>query len=111
MRQYVVSEITPDEMERLTKLLTDRGCAAGVEGIFWLPVPEEHLTDIQKEHAEQCGPHVMALETNGDSVGLELLVRAKGRIRCDCIGWAGDGLVLAMMREVDALLAQAGHAE
>jgi predicted transposase YdaD len=71
-------------------------------------VPEEFLDDEQREHAEGCGPHVMALELverpMHTDVRLELLVRAKSRIRCSCIRYAPPALREHMIDRVDTLI-------
>ena len=81
MREYVISDLTPAETQGLEETLAARNLAAGIEHLYWLPVPE--LTAVQKEHAASCGPHVVALEVEETSLRMELLVRAKNRLRCD----------------------------
>ena len=63
----------------------------------WLPIPTHMLSAVQKEHESQCGPYVMALECEETSLRLELLVRARGRIRCECVAYASPELQRHMM--------------
>ena len=50
----------------------------------------------------------MALELLDGAVRLELLVRARGRLRCDCIGYAGTAVRDQMIACLDGLLLDAG---
>lgn len=92
MRWYTLDELTEADTQKLTATLTDMGLASGMVGLFWLPVPQEMLSPLQQEHQESCGPHAMGLEVEENSLRLELLVRARGRMRCDCVGYATAAL-------------------
>lgn len=87
MREYIVSDLTAAECETIESALKERGWNAGLDGLYWLPVPSEALNDLQKAHTD-CAPHVAAIEVGKDSVRLELLIRAKNRLRCDCVSYA-----------------------
>ena len=50
----------------------------------------------------------MALETEGDSLRMELLVRARSRVRCECIAYAPDELVLHMIHWLNGFAAGFG---
>jgi len=108
MRQYTVTELSEKDIETIEKALQEKKLQASIEHLYWIPVPEDLLTPLQKEHAATCGPHVMALEVARSSLSLEFLVRARNKIRCDCITYADDGLILAMIHRVDAFLAGLG---
>lgn len=93
MRSYLIEDIYPDQLERITTALTDQGYRGGLDGVFYIPVPKEQLTAVQQAHAAECGPHIMALEVGlGDSgegvLKLELLVRAQKKLRCECVAYA-----------------------
>lgn len=103
MRLYVVEDLQPDYLKRLQTALEERKLSGSVEGIFWLPVPEQMLSDIQREHAS-CGPHAMALELGPSWLRLELLVRARSIIRCSCIHYASPELRAQMIDWLDTLL-------
>lgn len=92
MRQYSLTDVGEEGIRKLEKALTEKGLSASIAHLFWLPVPDSLLTALQKEHANTCGPHVLALETNRTGLSLELLVRARNKLRCDCIGWASQSL-------------------
>ncbi|MDR2696580.1 MAG: hypothetical protein LBC79_09420 [Deltaproteobacteria bacterium] len=104
MRSYYIDEFAPDELERLAGRLDDMELGAGMEALYWLPVPEELLTPLQREHERECGPYVLALEILDGALRLELLVRARNRLRCDCVAYAEHGLVQHMIAYLHGLL-------
>jgi hypothetical protein len=78
--------------------------SAGMEDLYWLPVPKNLLTPIQKQHEHECGPYVLALEILDEALRLELLVRARNKLRCDCVAYAEQKLVNHMILYLHALL-------
>ncbi len=62
------------------------------------------LSDINKS----CGPHVFGLEVEEDSLRMELLVRAKNRMRCDCVHYAGPELRASMIAWLEQMLTDLG---
>lgn len=88
MRSYMIEELSPDSIERIGKKLDDLKLTGAIEGIWWLPISDEHLTDEQKGHAESCGPHCVAIEVEDDHLKMELLVRCRQVMRCSCIAYA-----------------------
>lgn len=103
MRLYCIDELTQQDVTSITARLNEMELGAGLPGLFWLPVPTALLQDVQREHAE-CGPHCMALEVLDDSLRLELLVRARNKLRCECVAYASPELQRHMMDYVDSLL-------
>lgn len=100
----MVEDVPPDSMATLRTLLDAMELGAGLEDMYWLPVPEEMLSPVQAQHQKSCGPHVLGLELDGSSVRLELLVRARGRLRCECVHFAAAPLRERMINYVDELL-------
>lgn len=92
MRSYLIEEFYPEQLDIVRKALDSRGLAGGLDGIYYLPVPEELLTEVQRAHAAECGPHILALEVvdgvDEGALKLELLVRARGKLRCECVAYA-----------------------
>jgi len=89
MRSYLIEEFYPEQLELVRKALAARGLSGGLEGIYYLPVPEELLSDVQRAHASACGPHILVLEVVDEtSLKLEMLVRARGKLRCECVTYA-----------------------
>ena len=86
MRNYLIEDLSPESLACIAQRLKDRGLAGPLTGIFYLPVPPELLNEEQQAHQDECGPHIFALELIEEpgSRKLELLVRARGRLRCSC---------------------------
>lgn len=108
MRYYVVDDINEDHLKLLADTLKDRGLASSMPGLFWLPIPEKLLSPIQKDHLAECGPYAAALEIVRDGLKLELLARARGRMRCECVSYAPPALRDHLMDQVNALLDELG---
>lgn len=104
MRSYLIDELNAEDTARLARTLQDMGLGAGMEGLFWLPVPLDLLSPLQRDHLKDCGPYVMGLEVEEHGVRLELLARARGRLRCECVHYASSQLREHMQAYLDRLL-------
>lgn len=104
MRAYLIDELQPEDVNRIAELLTRKGYAGSLEGIFYLPVPEALLSPEQQEHLAECGPFILPLEIGEDWVRLELLVRARSILRCSCVAYAHPALREHMIDSLDALV-------
>ena len=62
MRYFLIDDLRAEETKRLCEHLDAMDLGAGLDGIYWLPIPAHMLSAVQKEHESQCGPYVMALE-------------------------------------------------
>lgn len=103
MKQYVIDELRLHDYEKIKAYMDENFSKTGVSGLYWLPVPEELLTEIQAAHTE-CGPFCFGAELEEDRISFELLVRARGRIRCGgCIGYADEHQRKWLMDAVDAI--------
>ena len=89
MKQYVIDELREADFKVLKTYLADHYGSSAMGGIYWIPIDDELLTDIQKAHVE-CRPHYVAVELDENRMACELLVRTKHRMRCDCIGYASQ---------------------
>ena len=107
MRCYLVDELHSDTLARLEADLSTRGCQSGIEKLYWIPLDKAQLLPVQVEHETSCGPHCLALEILDDGVRLELLVRAQGRIRCECLCYPSPETERGMMDWLDARIAEA----
>jgi hypothetical protein len=87
MRSFLYDEITPEDMEKLENRLDEQELRS-IEHLYHFNLPPKLLTPIQQEHAAECGPFYMAVETGRAWIKLELLVRAKRIMRCACIAYA-----------------------
>ena len=89
MKQYVIDELRPDDYEKIKIYFDDNFCSSGVDGIYWIPIDQENLSDVQAAHAE-CRPFYFAVDIEPTRMACELLVHTKSRIRCDCISYATE---------------------
>ena len=108
MRTYSIDQLDEKDIAAITARFTEMGLQAGLDGVFWLPMPPDMLSPVQKEHEERCGPYCMALEVEPDSVHLELLVRGMGRIICDCVSFAAPELRNHMFLYLEDVLTDLG---
>lgn len=115
MRAYSIEDLSPVEFTTVTKALEEAGFKAPIEDMYFFELPDSLLSETQREH-DGCGPFVLALETGmtapADAGGtgwlkLELLVRGRARIRCECICYAGREQREAMIDFLDAFVHKA----
>ena len=90
MKQYVIDELRSADVVALKSYLTEHYGQAEMDGLFWIPVKDKLLSDIQTAHHE-CRPHCFAVDLDDRRIACELLVRTRNRIRCDCISYATKG--------------------
>ena len=90
-----MEDLVEDDLKKIAEALNEMGLLGPLEGIYYLPIPQELLQQEQKNHLDECGPYFMALElVEGVSemsecqVKLELLVRGRNKIRCSCVTYA-----------------------
>ncbi len=105
MRNYLLDEIYEEDVKKISDALTELEFQGPIEGIFYIPVPEDLLNDEQKEHIGECGPFFMALEVEETSIKIELLVRARNKIRCSCVAYATTEQRNHMMNYIDQFIA------
>lgn len=87
MKQYVIDELRLGDYDRLQSHLQERFGPADLGGVFWIPIENHQLSHIQASHTG-CQPFYFAVELQEGAIACELLVRTRGRIRCDCIAYA-----------------------
>ncbi|MEE4114072.1 MAG: hypothetical protein V2I40_14730 [Desulfobacteraceae bacterium] len=102
MKQYVIDEIRPRDLEKIKVYLDKTYGDAGVDDLYWVPVDEALLSGVQRAH-HGCAPFFMALELGPDRLAAELLVRTRSRVRCDCIHYADERQRSWLVRTVDAI--------
>jgi hypothetical protein len=107
MKQYVIDEIRPQEHHKIKQYLDATYGPVEVGGIYWVPLAEEVLTDIQREHTD-CQPLFFAIDLEEKRLSLELLVRTRNRIRCNCIGYASREQRIWIMEVMDAIFEKLG---
>jgi hypothetical protein len=89
VRVYLIDELRKDQVGHVCSHLEHKGFKGPIKDIYWFEVPFELLASLQQEHFPQCGPYIFSLETGKTWLRLELLVRPKNVVRCECIGYAG----------------------
>jgi hypothetical protein len=87
MRQLVIDELSMEEWANLDNYLKRTVRQGGMEGMFWLPVPDDLLAEAQQGH-ETCGPFFFGLELAEKKLIVELLVRSQSNLHCSCISYA-----------------------
>lgn len=113
MRSYLIEDIAVEDLPRIAQRLNELELRGPLEGIYYLPLPEDLLQPEQVGHKGECGPFFMALElVEGASdmsecqVRLELLVRARNKIRCSCVAYATAEQRRHMIEYLDQLLTE-----
>ncbi len=105
MKQYVIDELAPADHERVKSYL-DAVCGpAELDNIYWLLLDESLYTPIQAAHTD-CQPFYAAICLRERTVAVELLIRTKNRIRCDCMGYATPEQIVWLIERLDAMLAE-----
>ena len=105
MRAYLVEDLNENDVQRIESYLSGKNLAGPIEGIYFLPLPEDELTDEQRAHLPECGPFITALEVLPcGALKLELLVRSRGKLRCSCIAYATPKQRERAIERLDALI-------
>lgn len=107
MKQFVVDELRPADYQTLKTYLDDAFGAAALDGIYWLPIATEVLSDIQIKHID-CQPFYFAIDLEPDRIAVELLVRTQNQIRCACMAYATETQCLWLVRQLDTMFAGLG---
>ena len=105
MKQYVVDELRPADVEKIRNHLDERFGPPDLTSIYWVPIDPQRLSEVQAAHGE-CRPHVVAFELGPDRIVCELLVRTRNRVRCNCMAYAEGPQRDWVMAVVDDMLAQ-----
>ncbi len=87
MKQYRIDELRPEDCEKLRNHMDEHYGPPQVEGLYWVPLEEHLLDEVQKAH-EDCQPFCFAVELKPQEISFELLIRTRNRVRCDCIHYA-----------------------
>jgi len=78
-----MDEISSFDMKRITEFMEQHAIQSGIERLFWVEIPPEMLTGVQKQHVG-CQPHVFAVEMGTDWIRWEFFVRSLKDLRCHC---------------------------
>lgn len=102
MKQYVIDELRPADHQRIKDYLDAHFGPADMETLYWIPLEPMRYTPDQQMH-KQCHPLYLVVQLTPEALSLELLVRTKNRIRCDCIRYADEAQKKWGMDFVDAI--------
>lgn len=105
MKQYVIDELQRPEQRKLEDYFKRYLHPSGVDGIYWLFLDEDLLSDTQRSHRE-CRPYYIAVDLTDTAMHCELLVRAKNRLRCDCIAYVDRRQREWVIDLIDAIVAK-----
>ena len=104
MRQYRIDELRPPDYEKLKAYLDEHCGPCQVEGLYWIPIEDDLLDEVQAAHKE-CQPLCFAVELKQTAISFELLIRTRKRIRCDCIQYANTMQRESIIRFADTMFA------
>lgn len=114
MRSYLIEDLADNDYKAVCEAFDDLGVRGSLEGIWYLPLPEDLLQPEQKAHLGECGPYFMALEgvdsPDQNSLRMELLVRARNKIRCSCVCYATPAQRRHMVEYLDRFIEELGIA-
>ena len=102
MKQYVIDELRPEDYEKIKSYMDENFGSSALDGIYRVLMDQNMLSDVQAEHVE-CQPFYFAIDLEPNLLSCELLVRAKNRMRCSCIGYATDEQRDWILRFVDTI--------
>jgi hypothetical protein len=103
MKQYVIDQLRETDYEQILAFLNERAERKDLDGIYWVNVPEELYSPIQREHTE-CQPHYFAVNLDYRQLAFELLIRSRQIIRCSCISYATPEQRDYILRYADRML-------
>jgi hypothetical protein len=102
MKQYVIDELRPTDYAALKTYLAGHYGTSAMDGIYWIPLTSEILTDIQRAHTD-CRPHFVAVDLDGNRLACEFLVRNQNRVRCECIDYATENQRKWLIETIDRI--------
>jgi hypothetical protein len=87
MKQYVIDQLREDDYDKILEFLQKNGEASEFGDVFWMRLPPELYTEVQREH-EKCQPFCFAVNLSLNEAAFEMLVRSRQVLRCNCIAYA-----------------------
>ena len=89
MKQYVIDQLRPADYEAVKAYLDENYSSSIVKGIYWIPLDQSMLTELQAEHTE-CQPFYFAVDLEQNFMASELLIRTQNKMRCSCMSYADE---------------------
>ncbi len=107
MKQYVIDELRPKDHKEIKVYMEENYNASDMDGIYWIPLEQDILTKIQKEHTD-CQPFYFAVDLEPNLVAFEMLIRTQKRMRCSCMGYATEKQRNWLIGHADSIFDQLG---
>ncbi|WP_243546436.1 hypothetical protein [Pseudodesulfovibrio tunisiensis] len=108
MRTYLIEDLYDNDFEKIRAAFDAAGFKGPIEDIYYLPMPENLLSEEQTAHLNDCGPYFLAVEAvpdiSGNMLKMELLVRGRNRLRCSCVAYASSEQRNHMIDYLDAFI-------
>ncbi len=108
MRQFVIDELRPEEVDRIEEFISQSCEKASLGRLYWLDMPDDLLAPMQYEHRDTCAPYSAAIELADRKVIFELLIRSRQKLRCSCIGYANEHQRQFILNFADTVISQCG---
>ncbi|MDH5524841.1 MAG: hypothetical protein OEY01_12755 [Desulfobulbaceae bacterium] len=109
MRQFLLDELSDDEINNLESYLKRTLKQAPMEGVFWLTVPDDLWAEAQQGH-DDCGPFYFGIELDRNlgrnKFIAEFLVRSESNLHCTCISYATSAQRGFLLNFIDTMLAE-----
>lgn len=86
MRSYLIDEIGPSDVKKISDYLKRNAAASSLDQIFWVTIPNDILSQTQFQHRD-CQPHAFAVELGLNWIKLEFFIRSMKNMRCTCPGY------------------------
>jgi hypothetical protein len=102
MKQYVIDELRPNDYELIRAYMEENYRSSKVDGIYWIQLDQNILTDIQAKHTD-CQPFYFAVDLDPNLIAFELLIRTRKRMRCACMGYATETQRNWLIRLADSI--------
>ncbi len=103
MKSYIVDEILPGHMDVLISYMNEIACPSGMKNLYWVDVPEENLTDEQRNHID-CSPHRFAIEVGDNWIKAEFFIRTAKKFKCVCNCCCNDNQRNYIIKYIDTML-------
>jgi hypothetical protein len=102
MKQYVIDELRPQDYETIKTYMDEHFGPADLGDMYWIPL-DPGLYDVNQQSHDECSPFYFTVQLISASLVVELLVRTKNTIRCDCIQYATQEQFFWLIQSVDAI--------
>lgn len=107
MKQYVIDELRPKDHKEIKVYMEENYNASDMDGIYWIPLEQDILTKIQKEHTD-CQPFYFSVDLEPNLIAFEMLIRTQKKMRCSCMGYTTEKQRNWIIELADSIFDQLG---